>query len=158
LGETPQGTPHSPYGALWNTGRDHSGLMFANFTTLAHFSVSSAMSLPKSAGEPGSTVICRDARSGDDGVREKLAARECEGSMSRHTTAIVVIVMLIAMVAILTSAVVRLESYRYANFVGACTEFDITKPQQRIEREKCLEATQTRTHWFWHVLYGVGFL
>jgi hypothetical protein len=72
--------------------------------------------------------------------------------MSRHMTTIVVIVMLIAMVAILTSAVVRLENYRYANFVGACTEFDITKPQQRIEREKCLEATQTRTHWFWHVL------
>jgi hypothetical protein len=33
-----------------------------------------------------------------------------------------------------------------------------TKPQQRIERERCLEATQTRTHWFWHVLYGVGLL
>ena len=28
----------------------HSGLMPANLTTLAHFSVSSAMSLPKSAG------------------------------------------------------------------------------------------------------------
>src|SRR5215510_9618887 len=33
-----------------------SGLMFAARTTLLHFSVSSAMSLPKSAGEPGSTV------------------------------------------------------------------------------------------------------
>src|SRR5438132_5145539 len=32
------------------------GLMSANFTTLPHFSVSSAMSLPKSAGEPGSAV------------------------------------------------------------------------------------------------------
>ena len=32
---------------------DHSGLMPANLTTLPHFSVSSAMSLPKSAGEPG---------------------------------------------------------------------------------------------------------
>src|SRR5262249_27255510 len=31
---------------------DHSGLMLASRTTLAHFSVSSAMSLPKSAGEP----------------------------------------------------------------------------------------------------------
>src|SRR4029077_20024838 len=30
----------------------HSGLMAANFTTLPHFSVSAAMSLPKSAGEP----------------------------------------------------------------------------------------------------------
>src|SRR5262249_35244601 len=34
----------------------HSGLMFAARITLAHFSVSSAMSLPKSAGEPGSAV------------------------------------------------------------------------------------------------------
>jgi len=32
------------------------GLRAANFTTLAHFSVSSAISLPKSAGEPASTV------------------------------------------------------------------------------------------------------
>ena len=37
-------------------GPDHSGLMPANLITLAHFSVSSAMSLPKSAGEPASTV------------------------------------------------------------------------------------------------------
>ena len=34
---------------------DQSALTPANFTTLAHFSVSSARSLPKSAGEPGST-------------------------------------------------------------------------------------------------------
>jgi hypothetical protein len=78
--------------------------------------------------------------------------------MSRHMTTIVFLVMLVAMVVVLTSAVVRLENYRYANFLGACTEFDITKSQQRIEREKCLEATQTRTHWLWHVLYGVGLL
>ena len=32
--------------------RDHSGLMPANFTTFAHFSVSSAINLPKSAGDP----------------------------------------------------------------------------------------------------------
>jgi hypothetical protein len=32
---------------------DHSGLMPANLITLAHFSVSATMSLPKSAGEPG---------------------------------------------------------------------------------------------------------
>ena len=32
------------------------GLMPANLTTLAHFSVSSAMNLPKSAGDPTNTV------------------------------------------------------------------------------------------------------
>jgi hypothetical protein len=31
--------------------RNHSGLMFANVTTLAHFSDSSAINLPKSGGE-----------------------------------------------------------------------------------------------------------
>jgi hypothetical protein len=37
-----------------DVGVPHSGLMFAARITLAHFSVSSAISLPKSAGEPGS--------------------------------------------------------------------------------------------------------
>jgi hypothetical protein len=71
---------------------------------------------------------------------------------------LIVIALLVAIVVMLTAAVVRLENYRYANAVGFCAQFDITKPQHRIDREKCLEATQTRTHWFWHVLYGVGLL
>src|SRR5215831_8116217 len=37
----------------------HCALMLAARTTLPHFSVSSAMSLPKSAGEPASTVAPR---------------------------------------------------------------------------------------------------
>src|SRR5439155_24645119 len=41
---------------LWNVRRHHSALMPAARITLPHFSVSSAMSLPKSAGEPGRTV------------------------------------------------------------------------------------------------------
>jgi hypothetical protein len=43
---------------LWNVCQGapvHSTSMPANFTTLAHLSVSSAISLPKSVGEPGST-------------------------------------------------------------------------------------------------------
>src|SRR6516225_1736339 len=39
----------------------HSGLMLAARITLPHFSVSSAMSLPKSAGEPASTRLPRSA-------------------------------------------------------------------------------------------------
>jgi hypothetical protein len=73
-------------------------------------------------------------------------------------TATVFIAVLAVVVVVLTTAVVRLENYRYAYVGGACTEFDITKPQQRIEREKCLDATQTRTHWYWHAWYGVGLL
>ena len=44
-----------------NPGRDHSTLMLAARITLAHFSVSSRMSLPKSSGEPGSTMPPRSA-------------------------------------------------------------------------------------------------
>src|SRR5262245_63655202 len=41
--------------------RPQSALMPANFTTLPHFSVSSAISLPKSAGEPGSPLPPKSA-------------------------------------------------------------------------------------------------
>ena len=37
--------------------------MPANLTTFAHFSVSATISLPKSAGEPGSVVPCSAKRS-----------------------------------------------------------------------------------------------
>src|SRR6516164_5931532 len=41
---------------IWQDRADHYALMPANFTALPHFSVSSAMSLPKSAGEPASNM------------------------------------------------------------------------------------------------------
>src|SRR6516162_689151 len=44
------------YGILTWRCLAHSGLMLAARITLAHFSVSSEMSLPKSAGEPGSVL------------------------------------------------------------------------------------------------------
>src|SRR5262249_61992737 len=40
---------------------DHSGLAPENLTTLPHFSISSVMSLPKAAGEPGITVPPKSA-------------------------------------------------------------------------------------------------
>src|SRR5215831_13247522 len=50
---------------LWNVERstpgNHSGLIPANLTTLAHFSVSAATKLPKSEGEPAITVPPRSA-------------------------------------------------------------------------------------------------
>src|ERR1700730_8867269 len=42
------------YGIIRSRRPAHSGLMPAHFTTLAHFPVSSAMSLPNAAGEPAS--------------------------------------------------------------------------------------------------------
>src|SRR5262245_26022094 len=49
----------SQIGRLWNFGARlprQSGVMPADVITLAHFSVSSAMNLPKSAGDPARTV------------------------------------------------------------------------------------------------------
>jgi hypothetical protein len=43
------------------TDRPHCALMLAARITLPHFSVSSAMNLPKSAGEPASTVAPKSA-------------------------------------------------------------------------------------------------
>src|SRR5215831_18761224 len=54
----------SPNETLWNIGSGlprQSALMPANFTTLAHFSVSSAISFTKSAGEPTSGVPPKSA-------------------------------------------------------------------------------------------------
>src|SRR6266576_604706 len=55
---------HSPNGRLWNVPAvipSQSGLAPENLTTLAHFSVSSAMSFPKSAGESASPMLPRSA-------------------------------------------------------------------------------------------------
>jgi hypothetical protein len=73
-----------------------------------------------------------------------------------RTLAVITIVALCIAVAALTRAVVRLENYRSANAVGFCAEFNIADPQQRIEREKCLDAKQTRTHWVWHIVYALS--
>ncbi len=54
--------PHSPNEWLWNVTRDHSALIPANLITLTHFSVSSAMSLPKSEGETTSGVPPKSAK------------------------------------------------------------------------------------------------
>jgi hypothetical protein len=51
---------------------------------------------------------------------------------------IAAIIVLAVAVVVLASAVVRLENHRYANFVGLCTEFDITNPRRRVERNASL--------------------
>lgn len=65
---------------------------------------------------------------------------------------------LIVALALTTNAVVRLENYRYASSLGMCKEYDIINLAERIKREDCLENAKTRTHWFWHVLYGLEIL
>src|SRR5262249_60425898 len=60
---TPPPPPPFAERDLWNIRAfpPQSALMPVNLTTLPHFSVSSAISLPNSAGEPASTVPPRSA-------------------------------------------------------------------------------------------------
>ena len=58
----------------------------------------------------------------------------------------------------LGSAVVRLENYRQVNLVGMCSQYNIADPIQRIQREDCLMKARTPTHWWWHLLRGMGIL
>src|SRR5262245_27450836 len=60
----PRHSPNVRYGIFGHDRADHSGLMLAARITLAHFSVSSAMSLPRSAGEPTSGVPPKSASLG----------------------------------------------------------------------------------------------
>src|SRR5262249_54770165 len=55
------GSQNGIYGIFGRGRADHSALMPANLTTLAHFSISAATKLPKSEGEPAITVPPRSA-------------------------------------------------------------------------------------------------
>ena len=66
---------------------------------------------------------------------------------------LITIAALLVAVVVLGRAVVRLENYHYANQVGMCD-----KHEEYLAREACLNNTETRTHWFWHILYGTGVL
>src|SRR5262245_22241378 len=55
-------SPSWHYGIFGRNRADHSALIPTDLITLAHFSVSSAMSLPKSAGEPDNAEPPTSAR------------------------------------------------------------------------------------------------
>src|SRR5262245_38330128 len=59
VGWAPAISRNGIYGICAASASDHYGLMLAAKITLPHFMVSSAISLAKSAGEPGSTVAPR---------------------------------------------------------------------------------------------------
>ncbi len=67
----------------------------------------------------------------------------------------VVIAVLLVCVAVLAVAVVRLENYHYASFVGMCGEFKADDPLVALNRHECLHKQETRTNPLWHLFYGV---
>lgn len=66
-----------------------------------------------------------------------------------------IIIALLIVVVVLGRAVVRLENYHYASFVGLCSEYDAANPMQTVEREKCLHGTETRIHWIFHIIPAI---
>lgn len=60
-----------------------------------------------------------------------------------------IIVLLTALVLWMSVRIVELENYHYGNSVGMCREFSF------IDRDRCLHSTETRTHWLWHLAYGL---
>ena len=90
-----------------------------------------------------------------DYVCEGSSVVDARGQAIMKLLSLALIVGLTLAVVWLTSVVVRLENYRYANFLGMCGQYNINNPVQRIVREDCLEKTQTRTYWFWHLFYGL---
>ena len=69
---------------------------------------------------------------------------------------LVIIALLVIALAFTAASVIRLENYRYANFVGYCADYDSKDPVAHIKREDCLNEKQTRTIWLWHVIYGLN--
>lgn len=53
------------------------------------------------------------------------------------------------------SAIVRLENIRYANDLSMCQRFEADRPSTALERYNCLDSVETRTSFFWHLLYGL---
>jgi len=65
----------------------------------------------------------------------------------------VLIVVLVAVVVWFASVIVRLENYRYANSIGMCSEqLDL------VQKDKCLNAQETRTGPLWHLAYALGLI
>jgi hypothetical protein len=65
------------------------------------------------------------------------------------------ILLLSALLIWFGSVIVELENYRYAAFLGMCSEYPSHQP---VERRECFENTQTRTSPFWHLAYALGLL
>lgn len=63
----------------------------------------------------------------------------------------ILIVLLVVILVWFASVIARLENYRYANSIGMCSEH-----VDLIQKEKCLNAQETRTGPFWHLAYALG--
>lgn len=52
---------------------------------------------------------------------------------------------------LLAASLVRVENQRYALSLGMCTASQVGVPPDMV----CIEKTQTRTGWWWHLYYAL---
>ena len=66
-------------------------------------------------------------------------------------------IIMIILVVWLSSTVIRLENYHYANFVGMCDKekFSGNYAEKHFKQSRCFETVQTRTHPLWHLYYAL---
>jgi hypothetical protein len=62
-----------------------------------------------------------------------------------------VIVLLLVLAAFMAQRIIHIENQRYALVLGMCPN---TSPEDLLIM-KCLDETETRTHWVWHLYYGL---
>ncbi|MGG7581728.1 hypothetical protein [Rhizobium sp. Nf11,1] len=52
--------------------------------------------------------------------------------------------------------VVRLERFHYASLLGYCEQYGVENtPVVRLQKEKCLDETETRVSPWWHIYYAL---
>lgn len=68
------------------------------------------------------------------------------------STCRVVLVICLALIVWLSSALVRVENERYAMFIGMCSPDYPGGPLSY----KCLKSTETRTTWIAHIYYALN--
>ncbi len=64
----------------------------------------------------------------------------------------IIIAVLLVILIWFCTAIVRLENYHYAVQVGFCQEYSNL---DLVKKDECLNKTETRTNWTWHLLYGL---
>ncbi|MBC7435446.1 MAG: hypothetical protein H7332_05195 [Bdellovibrionales bacterium] len=62
----------------------------------------------------------------------------------------VALVVAVLLVVWLSAALVRVENERYAMQVGMCWNVQLKLPDSA-----CLQKVETRTGWWWHLLYAI---
>lgn len=66
----------------------------------------------------------------------------------------VIIVGLLGLLVWFGTVIIRLESYHYASQLGMCDAAN-SPPPDLLQRDKCLNETETRTGWYWHLYYAL---